>query len=44
MLFLKKCQKNLNPGGYIVVKENILFKGFDVDKTDYSVVRSDKLF
>lgn len=40
--FFERCKKGLKPGGYIVVKENVLATGeFWLDKDDSSVVRYD---
>jgi protein N-terminal methyltransferase len=38
--FFERCRKGLRPGGWIVVKENVILKGnFWIDKEDSSVVR-----
>lgn len=38
--FLERCRKGLKPGGWMVVKENVIMKGnFWIDKEDSSVVR-----
>lgn len=42
--FLQRIQTGLKPNGMICIKENIRWKGFEVDKDDYSVTRSEKHF
>ena len=42
--FLERCKEALRPGGRIVVKENNCREGFQVDKEDSSVTRSDAYF
>lgn len=41
--FLQRCKQALNPGGYVVAKENTAKKGFILDCDDSSVTRSDAL-
>lgn len=43
--FFERCKRGLRPGGYIVVKENVLTKGeFWLDREDSSVVRNEEQF
>ena len=37
---LRRCSQDLQPGGFIMVKENISQEGFIVDKDDNSLTRS----
>ncbi len=41
--FLKKCKASLAEGGILVVKENEKYKGFMLDKLDYSITRSEAM-
>lgn len=41
--FLIRCKKGLAPGGIICLKENEKVEGFDVDKTDCSITRSEAM-
>jgi len=40
--FFKKCKNALTENGIIVVKDNVLHKGFCLDTEDSSVTRSDQ--
>jgi protein N-terminal methyltransferase len=42
--FLTKCRENLEEGGMIIVKENIVNKGIKFWEEDYSRIRSDIVF
>lgn len=42
--FLVRARDSLNPHGLIILKENQAKTGFVVDKDDYSVVRTEKLY
>lgn len=44
VLFLKRCIKGLQPGGYIIAKENNTSAVDDFDDTDSSVTRTDEKF
>jgi protein N-terminal methyltransferase len=37
---LKRCSQHVQPGGFIMVKENICREGFVVDKDDNSLTRA----
>lgn len=42
--FLQKCKDSITESGYIVAKENNCRQGFYLDKSDFSVTRSDEYY